>query len=120
MATIAKLKSEQNKNGAEELFGELRTLQMSLNVRFVPITKKIYAKGPDYQIMGGTWDDRAVQIGSAWKQQKTHADGTVFEFLSVTIDDPSLPHPLNVAGFRNEDGDWELSWRRRQPKQATA
>lgn len=114
MTIIATLKNEQTKNGITELVGELRTLQMSLKVRFVPVTNKRSDKAPDYKIMGGTWDDRAVQVGQAWKQEKRHMDGSVFEFLSVTIDDPSLPHALNVAGFRNEDGEWELSWRRRQ------
>jgi uncharacterized protein (DUF736 family) len=119
MSTIAILKRQMN-GTAEELVGEIRTLQFSLKVRFVQVLNKKSEKSPDYRIYSGVWDDRAVQIGTAWKKQKTRPDGTVFEFLTITIDDPSLPQALNVAAFLNEDGDWEITFRRRQPKSNAA
>ena len=120
MTIIAVLKAVTNREGLEELQGEVKTLEMSLKVRFVPNRPKRSEKAPDYKILGGHWDDKAVQVGNAWKQTKIQSDGSIFEFMSVTIDDPSLPNALNVAAFRNDDGDWELTWRRRQPKQAIA
>ena len=118
MTTIARLQTTTNRNGQEELYGEIKTLQLTLKVRFIPVIKKRSDNAPDYNIFGGIWDDKAAQVGNAWKQQKVQRDGSVFEFLSVTIDDPSLPHPLNVAAFKNDVGEWEVSWRRRRQNPA--
>lgn len=113
MSTIAILKPEMN-GSSEELVGELRTLQISLKMRFVPNVGKKSDKSPDYRIFAGNWDDRAVQVGTAWKKKKDRQDGSTFEFLTITIDDPSLPQTLNVAAFKNDNGEWEVTFRRRQ------
>jgi uncharacterized protein (DUF736 family) len=117
MTTIATLKPIIE-NNIEKLVGEIRTLQFSLDVCFVPIQEKHSERSPDYKIYSGTWDKESIQVGTAWKKQKLRSDGSVFEFLSITIDDPSLPHALNVAAFPKEDGNWDITFRRRQSQKS--
>jgi uncharacterized protein (DUF736 family) len=57
---------------------------------------------------------KAIPIGAAWRKRKSQIGDIDFEFLSMTIDDPSLTSGLNVAAFKNENGNWDITWRRRQ------
>lgn len=101
-------------NGRYELHGEINTLQMQLKIKLIPNNLKTSDNAPDYIIsaIGVTGQD--IPIGSAWKKIKSQIGDVNFEFLSLTIDDPSFPNPLNVAAFQNADRDWEISFRRRQ------
>lgn len=109
MSKIGTLKSV--KNGAhEELHGEIKTMQMQVNVRFIPDHLKLSDNAPDYDIR----TEGGVNIGAAWEKTKVKAGGDKFTFLSITIDDPSMPQPLNVAAFKKDDGTWDITWRRRQ------
>ncbi|MBV8549128.1 MAG: DUF736 domain-containing protein [Alphaproteobacteria bacterium] len=103
-------------NGQEELQGEISTLQMQLPIRLIPNRMKNSDAAPDYVICSIGNNDQDIQIGAAWKKTKSKPGGEVFEFLSVTVDDPSLPTSLNVAAFKNSAGGWDISWRRRQDK----
>ncbi len=66
--------------------------------------------------MGIGMTGELIEIGAAWKKQKNQLGGAVLDFLSITIDDPSLASALNVAAFKNTNGDWDITFRRRQPK----
>ena len=99
----------------EELHGEIKTLQMQLKVRFIPDRYKSSDNAPDYIICA----QGDVQIGAAWKKQKQQIGDIDLEFLSITIDDPSLPNALNVAAFKNKEGGWDITWRRRQDGQVS-
>jgi uncharacterized protein (DUF736 family) len=57
-----------------------------------------------------------VRIGAAWEKTIKRGERVGEEFLSLTLDDPSLPNSLNVAAFKsNTDDDvWEITFRRRQ------
>lgn len=109
---IGKLKPVTT-NFGQELHGEIRTLQMQIKLKLIPNRMKTSENAPDYIVCcpAGNTD---IPIGGAWLKRKSQIGDIDFEFLSITIDDPSLPNALNVAAFRNNDGDWEITWRRRQ------
>jgi len=50
-----------------------------------------------------------TEIGAAWKRQsKANRD-----YLSVRIDDPTFPTPVNARLIDGEDGEATLYWTRR-------
>lgn len=103
-------------NNRETLVGEINTLQIQLPIALVPNAGKTNDDAPDYLIVSyanqGT--GKEIEVGSAWLKRKTKIGDIDFEFLSITIDDPSLPSSLNVAAFKNNQGGWDITWRRRQ------
>ena len=88
-------------DGAKDSYaGDIQTLTLLRNkVTFRPVTGKS-DKGPDYRVVV---EGRAatVELGAAWK--RTSEAGR--EFLSVTLDDPTLDRPLSVALMPSEKGD---------------
>ena len=117
MSKIGYLKSFNN-GTYEELHGEIKTLQFQLSIKLIPDNMRTNEKAPDYIVCANTNSGDDIEIGCAWKKRKEQIGDVSFEFLSIMIDDPSLPEPVNVAGFKQENGSWEISWRRRQAKQA--
>jgi len=115
MSNIGSLKSVRN-GTHEELHGEIKTLQLSVKVRFVPEYLKNSDQAPDYKIYAAGTTGEMTEIGAAWKKTKQQPGEPDFEFLSITIDDPSFPTALNVAAFKNKQGGWDVTFRRRQPK----
>lgn len=109
MSKIGYLNSEVN--GSFE--GEIKTLQMQMKIKLIPVREKLTAEAPDYHICA----QGDIQIGAAWKKTKQKIGDVIIEFLSITIDDPSLSNALNVAAFKKDDGSYDITWRRRQPQQ---
>lgn len=105
------------RNNQEELHGEVKTLQMQLKIKLIPNYLKNSDNAPDYNICTQSYTGEDIQIGMAWKKTKQQIGDVSFEFLSITIDDPSLPSALNVAGFKTNEGIYEITWRRRQSSQ---
>ncbi|NKJ00419.1 DUF736 domain-containing protein [Novosphingobium sp. SG707] len=66
-------------------------------------------RAPRYEVVALNVARRWVQIGALWEAE-TKKTGEVF--LAGNIDDPSLPEPLPVALFRNENGGYAIAWRR--------
>jgi len=83
--------------------GTLKTLAFNVKVKIVPITKE-NDKGPDYRVLAG-----AMEIGAAWKRQSKANR----YYLSVKLDDPSFPAPVNARLIETEDGGASLYWTRR-------
>src|SRR5437868_14028259 len=82
--------------------GSIETLAYSVNpVRFVKRDK-----GADYALQGP--DDG--ELGAAWRKS-----GEYGEYLSVKLDCPSLPAPINAIMTlkASEDGSYFLRWQRR-------
>ena len=104
-------------NKAKDTYtGEIRTLTLHRSkVAFRPTQGK-NGKGPDYRvIVEGA--PGAVELGAAWK--RTSEAGR--EFLSVSLDDPALSHPLSAALMPAEDGHGAiLIWSRPAKRQAKA
>ncbi len=71
-------------------------------------------KAPAFDVMGLSADRRTwVKIGALWEYS---ANGSGESFYSGRLDDPSLEKALDVAMFRQEDGSFNVSWRRPQRK----
>lgn len=103
-----------NNGTYEELHGEIKTLQFQISIKLVPDNMRTNHNAPDYEIFSNTPSGEDIHIGAAWKKTKPKEDGSTLNFLSITIDDLSLPQAINVAAFKQSDGTWEISWRRRQ------
>lgn len=87
--------------------GRIRTLCLSAKARFVPNDNREAASSPDYRILCGASD-----LGAAWTRRGS--TGEHREYLSVQLDDPSLPNPISAALFINEDSQAaSLVWNRR-------
>jgi uncharacterized protein (DUF736 family) len=85
--------------------GVVRTLTVNAKIRFAPVEKE-KDNAPDYRVLAGT-----AEIGAAWK--KTSEAGR--EYLSVKLDDPSLPAAI-YASLVEVEGDTKslsLIWSRR-------
>jgi len=115
MSKIGYLKPTTDGN-PQELYGEIKTLQLQLQINLVPVERKTKDAAPDYTIFA----NGDIEIGSAWRKVKQQVGDDPLEFLSITIDDPSMPNVLNVAAFKLESGMYEITWRRRQSQQNEA
>ena len=69
-------------------------------------------KAPVFEIVALNVGNRWVQIGALWEAIAKHTTGE--SFLQSTIDDPSLPEPLPVALFGNDEEGYRVAWRRPQ------
>ena len=100
-------------NKAKDTYtGEITTLTLQRSkVEFRP-TKGKNGKGPDYRVtVAGT--PGAVELGAGWK--RTSEAGR--EYLSVSLDDPALSHPLSTALMPADDGTGAiLIWSRPSTK----
>lgn len=67
---------------------------------------------PDYRVhlFDGMSNETGPEIGAAWKRTGEKAG----EYLSVLLDDPTLPHPIRAALFQNgaDAASWSLHWNR--------
>lgn len=96
--------------------GEIKTLTLlRAKVNFRPAESKS-DKGPHYRVTV-EGQPGSVELGAAWKR-KSEAGR---EFLSVSLDDPSLARPLSAALMPSEDGASAiLIWSRQAKKKAQA
>jgi uncharacterized protein (DUF736 family) len=112
MSELGKL-SPTNPNDLSRLTGYIQTLQTRLPISLIGDERLCDAREPSHRITARTRHGD-VQIGSAWLKTAKHGPRKGARFFSITIDDPSLDRPLNVAAFRDEtSGDWIVIWRRR-------
>jgi uncharacterized protein (DUF736 family) len=90
---------------SSDLVGSLETLGIQLKgIRF-----KAPDKGANYTICG---PDGVGELGAAWVKS-----GDFGEYLSVRLDCPTLPSPINATMklTPTEDGRYFLRWQRRDP-----
>ena len=87
--------------------GIIRTLAFTAPVAIDPVTTKRGEKSPDYRV--SVQSSGPGEIGAAWKRNR---EGN--EFLSVRIDDPFLPAPLDCRLVKNRaDEGYSLIWERK-------
>ncbi len=98
---------------ADAYTGDIQLLStQGFNVSFTPNAKSA-DREPDYRVTFERIKDSAVEIGAAWKRQSEKGQA----FLSVNIDDPAWPAPLNAALFPSDNGKTAtLVWNRSKPK----
>ena len=82
--------------------GTIRTLTLNAKAAVRPVEKD-HDKAPDYRVFAGT-----VELGAAWK--KTSREDR--PYLSVKLDDPSLPAPIYASLVESEGGEHRLIWSR--------
>ena len=71
-------------------------------------------RAPAFDVMALSADRRSwVKVGALW-EYTSNETGEVF--LSGRIDDPSLEKPIDVALFSQQDGSYNVAWRRPQRK----
>ena len=103
MATIGNF----TKSG-DRYTGAVRTLTLNVKAQIAPAEKE-NDKAPDYRVYAGQ-----IEIGAGWKK----TSGTGREYLSVKLDDPSLPAPIYASLVEAEgEGEFTLIWSRRQTRQ---
>jgi uncharacterized protein (DUF736 family) len=99
MATIGSFR----KSG-EDFIGSLKTLTLKVDAKIV-VAEKENEKAPDYRIFAGD-----TEFGAAWKR----TSGSGREYLSVKLDDPTLPKPIYASLVAVESGEgYSLIWSRR-------
>ena len=101
MAIIGTLKKQAD--GSYK--GKLATLRLNANVTMRPI-EEMTERGPKFRLFAGYGE-----CGAAFEQI---AERTGQVYLSIKLDDPTLPAPVYVAAFQNrEDADTlDLTWNR--------
>ena len=100
MATIGSF----TKSG-DRYTGAVRTLTLNVKAQIAPAEKE-NDKAPDYRVFAGQ-----IELGAAWRK----TSGTGREYLSVKLDDPSLPAPIYASLVEAEgEGEFTLIWSRRQ------
>lgn len=69
-------------------------------------------RAPVYEIVALNVGNRWVQLGALWEAVAKHTTGEIF--FQGSIDDPSLPEPLPIALFGNDEDGYRVAWRRPQ------
>lgn len=93
------------KNGGWE--GTIRTLTIDVKARLVPNDNQDSERAPAFRVFAGR-----SELGAAWRERS--GGETPRDYLSVRLDDPSLPEPISAAMFEAEDGmEAQLVWNRR-------
>jgi uncharacterized protein (DUF736 family) len=88
--------------------GAIRTLTIDVKAKFVPNDNRENDRAPAFRIFTGR-----SELGAAWAQRTK--DENPRDYLSVQIDDPSLPEPISAAMFHAKEGEEaHLVWNRKQ------
>lgn len=96
--------------------GEIHALGVYMDrIIFQPVATKQQGREPDFTV-AMDFIDAPVEIGAAWK--KTSREGK--PYLSVRIDGPTLPAPINCGLIRSASGVLELLWNRDSRKEQAA
>lgn len=106
MPNIGYLKPSRKENG-ETFRGEINTLASRLTITLMKNPKKTSAKSPDFEVFGEGQQNNLVKIGAVWEKK-----GRERNFLSLEIDDPSLPNALSLLAFKRDDGGYDVTWKR--------
>lgn len=87
--------------------GEIRTIGLAI-VAEVRAVDAATPKAPNFRVYADT-----VEVGAGWlRYNKTGG-----AFISIRMDDPCLPAPLN-AMLIERDGQHLMVWERKEPKAA--
>lgn len=95
-----------SKDGGWE--GTIQTLSINAKVRLVPNDNQAGDKAPAFRVFTGK-----SEVGAVWRAQSQGENARAY--LSVRLDDPSLPEPMSAALFETEGKQQAtLVWNRRQ------
>ena len=93
--------------------GRIQTLTLDCELAIVPAENSDAENAPDHRVHLGDAD--GPEAGAAWARTGEKAG----EYLSVLLDDPTLPHPIRANLFRDDDAgtSWSLHWNRPRPRE---
>ena len=83
--------------------GTIRTLTLNVKASIRPCSRD-HDKAPDHRVYAG-----AIEIGAGWTKSTRDESN---EYLSMKIDDPSLPAPIYASLVAGEKGEHRLIWSR--------
>ncbi|MEY9880643.1 DUF736 domain-containing protein [Bradyrhizobium sp. USDA 329] len=88
--------------------GRIQTLFFERILTLTPVESSDAENAPDYHIRLGDAD--GPEIGAGWKRTGEKAG----EYVSLIIDDPTLPRPIRANLFQSGDDKsaWTLNWNR--------
>lgn len=81
--------------------GVIKTLALNVKAKLSPIEAN--GNGPDFRIYAGN-----VELGAAWRKVSQQDK----PYISVKLDDPSLPAPIYASLHEDEDQQFSLIWTR--------
>jgi uncharacterized protein (DUF736 family) len=76
--------------------GRLKTLSVEVDLSLIATEPSEAENAPDYRVVIGH-DDQSLDIGAGWKRTGEKAG----DYVSVLLDDPMLPRPINANLFRS-------------------
>ncbi|MBT2243617.1 DUF736 domain-containing protein [Sphingobium sp. BHU LFT2] len=83
--------------------GEIRTLTLRVKATIRPVERD-HDKAPDHRVSAG-----GVEFGAGWTKA---ARDTGAEYLSLKLDDPSLPAPIYATLTQGDKDEHKLIWSR--------
>lgn len=99
MAQIGSFKRDDNGTYT----GEIRTLTLRVKATIRPVERD-HDKAPDHRVSAG-----GVEFGAGWTKT---ARETGAEYLSLKLDDPSLPAPIYATLTLGDKDEHKLIWSR--------
>jgi len=88
--------------------GTIRTLTIDVKARLIPNDNQDSEGAPAFRLFAGR-----SELGAAWRERSGGENPR--DYLSVRLDDPSLPAPISAAMFEATDGkEAQLVWSRRR------
>jgi uncharacterized protein (DUF736 family) len=116
MRTVGKFKPDE-KSG--DYSGAIRTLAIDLPRVRICLVEKRTPESPDFAVCAVLSGGEMVEIGAGWK--RTSQAG--MRYVSMLLDDPSMPAPLNLAMMPPGEGDgdtWRALWSRPSSQERAA
>ena len=116
MSKIGQLKYQGAPNSFEDIRGYIRTLNFACEIRVTPNRNaELGSEAPTHIVTSPGQNSEFIEIGAAWEREMQRGPNAGETFLSVTIDDPSFPNPINFSIFK--EADYAVAtWRRRQDR----
>ena len=101
--------------------GELHTLEHRLVIHLQGDESLSDSRHPSHRIYARNKAGVDIEVGSGWLKTVKNGPRAGEQFLSLSIDYPGLPGPMNVAAFCDQGtGEWRIFWRRRGVQTAAA
>ena len=91
--------------------GQLKTLTLNIPLQLVANERKSKLEQPDYNVFSGE-----VELGAAWNKVSQDAEN----YISVSIDDPSLPASIYFSAVKLHEAEPLLVWNRQKAKKSAS
>jgi len=120
MADIGKL-TPSSPGDLAYLSGHIQTLDRRIAITVEGDPALCDTARPSHRIYTLAPDRSRPEIDAAWLKTCRHGPQAGKQFLSIQIDHPDRPAPLNAAAFLDDKtGEWVIVWQRRRGVQAAS